>query len=159
MKHKYVIARDSEKGLLILKEYGELDKEMMSFLCEASYSDGNINEAIQNGKEALVSTIRTENIYPPNLYAVKIADAIMTIYDAGNDMAGTEIVFDDLDWLTKDQEVFPAEEEVEEDSSDDDIDDLLEDDFEDDFGDEEDLKLDSPLKIADDESGDFDDET
>jgi hypothetical protein len=164
MKHKYTIARDTEKNCLVLKEYGELDKEMMSFLCEASYNDDAVKAAIAAGKESLVSFIRTENIYPPNLYADKIADCVVMIYDSDNDSETTEITFNDLDWLTKDQEKFVREDAIEdveeiEEESDDDINELLDDDFEEDFGDDDDLNLDSPLKIADDETGDFDEET
>lgn len=159
MKHKYIIFRDLEKGCLVLKEYGELDKEMMSFLCEATYDDPVIKSAIEKGKETLVAELRTENMYPPNLYADKIADAVIIVYDDEKEMQSTEIIFDDLDWLTKDQENYVIEEDIEETEADDEIDDLLEDDFEDDFSDEDELKLDSPLRIAEDDSGDFEDET
>ncbi len=163
MKHKYTIARDTEKNCLVLKEYGELDKEMMSFLCEASYNDNEVKDVIAAGKESLISFIRTENIYPPNLYADKIADCVIAIYESDNDSETTEITFNDLDWLTKDQETYPRADEIEEvdeieEDAEDDINDLLEDDFEEDFGDDDDLNLDSPLKIADDETGDFDEE-
>ncbi len=166
MKHKYTISRDPEKGSLTLREYGELDKEMMSFLCEASYDEKSVQEAIKKGKEALISVLRTENMYPPNLYADKIADSVIGVYDDESDMLSTEIIFDDLDWLTKDQEVYVMEEDddvVDEDELDDEvddnIDDLLEDDFDDDFGEDDDLKLDSPLKIADDDSSDFEEDS
>jgi hypothetical protein len=166
MKHKYTISRDVEKGHLTLKEYGELDKEMMSFLCEASYNDEAVQEAIEKGKDSLIAVLRTENMYPPNLYADKIAESVFLVYDPENDAQSTEIIFDDLDWLTKDQEGYIVEEvdgQVDEDDLDDDadesIDELLEDDFEDDFGDDEELKLDSPLKIADDESADFEEDS
>jgi hypothetical protein len=167
MKHKYTISRDPEKGCLILREYGELDKEMMSFLCEASYNDEAVQTAITKGKDALVTVLRTENMYPPNLYADKIADSVVAVYDTENDTQSTEIIFDDLDWLTKDQEGYVIEEDVVDEDNDDDIDDdadenideLLEDNFEDDFGNDDGLKLDSPLKIADDESADFEEDS
>ena len=166
MKHKYTISRDLEKGSLTLREYGELDKEMMSFLCEASYEDEALMAAIEKGKDTLIGVLRTENMYPPNLYADKIADSVLLVYDTENDTHSTEVIFDDLDWLTKDQEGYIREKAAiddEEDDLDDDTDDtledLLEDDFEDDFGENDDLKLDSPLKIADDDSSDFDEDS
>jgi hypothetical protein len=166
MKHKYTISRDPEKGCLTLREYGELDKEMMSFLCEASYDDVAVETAISKGKDALITVLRTENMYPPNLYADKIADSVLVLYDTENDTQSTEIIFDDLDWLTKDQEGYIIEEDSddeEEDDLDDDadenIDELLEDNFEDDFGEDDGLKLDSPLKIADDDSADFEEDS
>lgn len=166
MKHKYTISKDSEKGCMTLREYGELDKEMMSFLCEASYDDEAVQAAIEKGKDALIAVLRTENMYPPNLYADKIADSVLAVYDSENDTHSTEIIFDDLDWLTKDQEGYimeevdiDDEEEELDDDGDDTLDELLEDDFDDDFGDNDDLKLDSPLKIADEDSSDFEEDS
>ena len=170
MKHKYTISRDPEKGCLNLREYGELDKEMMSFLCEASYKDEAVQMAIEKGKDALIAVLRTENMYPPNLYADKIADSVIVVYDTENDTQSTEIIFDDLDWLTKDQEGYIPEEEDNDDDdedneddldddADENIDELLEDNFDDDFGENEELKLDSPLKIADDDSADFEEDS
>ena len=166
MKHKYTISRDPEKGCLILREYGELDKEMMSFLCEASYNDEAVQTAIEKGKDAVIDVLRTENMYPPNLYADKIADSVIVVYDADNDTQSTEIIFDDLDWLTKDQEGYVLEgvgdednEDDLEDDADENIDELLEDNFDDDFGESDELKLDSPLKIADDDSADFEEDS
>jgi hypothetical protein len=166
MKHKYTISRDLEKGYLTLREYGELDKEMMSFLCEASYNDESVQAAIEKGKESLIAVLRTENMYPPNLYADKIADSVMVVYDHENDAQSTEIIFDDLDWLTKDQEGYIIEGGDDQDSEDDldddaeeNIDELLEDNFDDDFVEDEELKLDSPLKIADDDSADFEEDS
>jgi len=163
MKHKYIISRDTEKQCLILREYGELDKEIMSFLCEASYDDGVVKAAIGKGKEALIDVLRTENMYPPNLYADKIADSVFMVYDTSNDTQGIEIIFDDLDWLTKDQEgYFIGDQDTDDDldeDADENIDELLEDNFDEDFGEDDDLKLDSPLKIADDDSADFEEDS
>ncbi len=157
MKHKYSMIKDTEKKQLILKEYGELDKEMMSFLCEASYDDEKIRSAIENGKSSLIETLRTENMYPPNLYADKIADAVFNLYQGNSEGQSVEITFDDLEWLSRDQEAL-VEQDFEG-ATEDDIEELIDDDFEDDFEDNDDLKItNSPLKIADDDSGDFDDE-
>jgi hypothetical protein len=164
MKHKYTISRDPEKGCLILREYGELDKEMMSFLCEASYDDETVRTGIEKGKDNLIAVLRTENMYPPNLYADKIADSVIAIYDMENDIQSTEIIFDDLDWLTRDQVGYIMEEEDDEEEeldedADESLDELLEDNFEDDFVENDELKLDSPLKIADDDSSDFEEDS
>jgi hypothetical protein len=136
---------------------------MMSFLCEASYNDEAVQTAIEKGKDSLIAVLRTENMYPPNLYADKIADSVIVVYDTENDIQSTEIIFDDLDWLTKDQEGYIVEEDDAEDDLEDDadenIDELLEDNFDDDFGENDELKLDSPLKIADDDSADFEEDT
>ena len=157
MKHKYTMVKDSKKKQLILKEFGELDKEMMSFLCEAAYDDDKIRAAIENGKSSLIETLRTENMYPPNLYADKIADAVFNLYQSTTENQTAEITFDDLEWLSKDQEA-TLDEEFEEEAEED-IEELLDEDFEDDFEDDDDLNLpNSSLKIADDDSGDFDDE-
>jgi hypothetical protein len=149
--------KNIEKKQLILKEYGELDKEIMSFLCEATYNDDKIKNAIENGKPALIETLRTENMYPPNLYADKIAEAVFNLYQGNSENQNAEITFDDLEWLSRDQEA-PVDEEFEEEPEED-IDELIDDDFEEDFDDDDDLNItNSPLKIADDDPGDFDDE-
>ena len=49
MKQKYTIHKDTDNKRLIIKEYAELDKEILSLLCEESYDDAWVTSAIQNG--------------------------------------------------------------------------------------------------------------
>ncbi len=157
MKQKYAIIRDDNQKQLIVREYAELDKEMMSLLCEETYSQEVIAAAVESGRQAVVDALRTNNMYPPTIFAEPIADAIMGLFaDGGNESA--ELFFDDKEFFAKDIETTVSEpdEEAEEDV---DVDDLLEDDIDDDFsGDDEVLTdLKSSLQVADDDSSDVDD--
>ena len=82
MKQKYLIVKDDEKKQLIIREFAELDKDSFSPLCEETYDAAIIESSIKNGKEVLVSVLRTKNMYPPGFFAGKIADAIMEIFDS-----------------------------------------------------------------------------
>jgi hypothetical protein len=156
MKQKYTIQKNDEKNQLIIKEYAELDKEIMSFLCETTYDAAAIQSVIGLGKEALVAQLRTENMYPPNVYAERIAETVMKMYQGSDADPQAEVLFDDMELMGREYQHQIVDEEIEEETGD--IDDILEDDFNDEYEEEEDLKLDSPLKIADDENGEFDDE-
>ena len=51
MKHKYLIEKNEEKNELIIKEFAELDKEILSYLCQETYAQEKIRSAIAKGKE------------------------------------------------------------------------------------------------------------
>jgi hypothetical protein len=160
MKQKYTIIKDSKNKQLIIREFAELDKEILSLLCEETYEQKAILAAIKSGKENLISALRTNNLYPPGIYAEKIADAVKALY-ATRGKDSEDLFFDDLELLShaKEPQSRPAAEPDEE--QDEDMDELLEDDFESDFDENDDQikKLDSSLKIADDDYGDTTDES
>lgn len=156
MKQKYAIIRDDDQKLLIVREYAELDKEMMSLLCEETYSQLTIAEAVQQGHQAVVDAVRTNNMYPPTAFALPIAEAIATLFAEGGNPSA-ELFFDDKDMFTKEMEQVEREpdEEVEEEV---DVDDLLDDSIEDDFDDDKVLKdLKSSLQVADEDANDIED--
>lgn len=159
MKQKYAIVRDDKNKQLIVREFAELDKEILSLLCEETYEEKRIRAAIQKGREELIAALRTKNLYPPGIYAKKIADAVKELYATkGKDSA--ELFFDDLELLAQANEpkAKVAEEPVE--KPDAEMDELLEDDFESEYENEDQpKKLDSSLKIADDEYGDTSEES
>jgi len=159
MKQKYTIIKDSKNKQLIIREFAELDKEILSLLCEETYEQKVILAAIKRGKEYLISALRTNNLYPPGIYAKKIAAAVKDLY-ATKGKESEELFFDDLELLARANEpkARAAEEPVE--KPDEEMDELLEDDFESDYEDEgQPKKLDSSLKIADDEYGDTNEES
>lgn len=156
MKQKYTIVRDDKNKQLIIREFAELDKEILSLLCEETYDQKSIKTAIRGGKEELIAALRTNNLYPPGIYADKIANAVKELY-ATKDKESVDLFFNDLELLAKESEAETVEEELEKDSED--LDEVLEEDFESDFEDKEQLKkMDSSLKIADDEYGDGNEE-
>ena len=151
MKQKYRITRDEEKRVLTIREYAELDKDILSPLCEENYPMEVIVKAMQEKKEVLIGALRTKNMYPPGVYAERIAAGVASLLKSQDQ--SVELFFDDIELLAAGVE---EAEDLQEEESEKDLDELLEDDFEgDDLEDEEGLKkLNSSLKIADDEYGD-----
>lgn len=135
MKQKYAIIRDDDQKSLVVREYAELDKEMMSLLCEESYNLESMSSAVKEGHQAVIEAIRTNNMYPPTVFAEPIAQAIEGLFaDDGNSSA--ELFFDDKELFIKEPEevVEEAEEEVSDEVG---VDDLLEEnEIDDGLGDE-----------------------
>ena len=125
MKQKYLISKESDQKKLVIKEFAELDKEMLSLLCEEEYDTKMIKSAISKGKEALISELRTNNMYPPSVYAEKIAQAVIDIFGSKGSQS-VEIAFNDVDLIIKEQAL--AEELDETENTVDDIDKLINDD-------------------------------
>ncbi len=96
MKQKFLILKDEDKNELIIREFAELDKENFSLLCEETYDNKTIKSAIEKGKRLLISTLSTKNMYPPGLFADKIAESVMAIYSSESDKS-VELFFDDID--------------------------------------------------------------
>ena len=157
MKQKYMVLRNDEKTGLIIREFAELDKEIFSLLCEETFEDETIKSAIEKGKDELVRTLRTQNLFPLGIYAEAIAVTVKKIYESGDDQP-VELFFDDLDLLARDQERPMPLDEIEEDTVE--IDDLLDEDLpEEDFDEKSDIKnLPYSLKISEDDSSGIDDE-
>jgi len=152
MKQKYTIVRDDKNKQLIIREFAELDKEILSLLCEETYDAKRIRAAIRKGREALIAALRTNNLYPPGIYADKIAEAVRNLY-APKAKASQDLFFDDRELLAKELKGEAHAEQAEKDSAD--LDEVPEEDFESEFEDGEPIKkMGSSLKIADDEYGD-----
>jgi len=162
MKQKYVIDKNVENNTLIFREYAELDKESLSLLCEQSFPEDVVKAAIAIGKNEIIRVLRTQNLYPPMAYMDRIADEILTAYQQGS-TATLEVMFDDMDLLVRERELPVETVAIEEEAED--IETLLDDDDEEDalddeFGDDDiDINSGSPLKIADEDALDIDDET
>ena len=158
MKQKYAIIRDDAQKTVIVREYAELDKEMMSLLCEESYTQDVMAAAVAEGHQAVVDAIRTNNMYPPTVFAGPIASAIEGLFQEGGNLSA-ELFFDDKELFSKDVQT------PEEDSDDDvekevGVDELLEDDIDDDFEDEKVLKnLASKLNVAEEDNDGIEDVT
>ncbi len=157
MKQKYSILKDDKKNKLIIREYAELDKEIFSLLCEEMYDNESIKSAIAKGKETLISTLRTKALFPINIYADKIAEAVINMYELDNDQS-VELFFNDLDILAKDRRAPVVEVEVESDPAE--IDELLEGDISDsDLDDDSEIKnITRPIKVIDEDQNNIEDE-
>ena len=156
MKQKYLIIKDKEKKQIKIQEYAELNKEMLSLLCEEAYDFKTIRSAISAGSETLIASLRTNNLYPPAIYAEKIASSVAELYKS-KDQESMELFFDDLNLLGKKRDVADVTEQLDDDETDLDV--MIEDDYEDDFEDKDDLKnIDSPIKVDSDDFSDDDED-
>lgn len=161
MKQKYQLSKDDETNEIVLKEFAELDKDILSLLCEQRYDAAAMEQALGQGRDALFNILRTQNMYPPNHYMEKIADSVETFF--GSD-PGTpaEVYFDDAEYLITQQEEMDALANIEE--EDDDLDGLLDDSDDLDDGlvasddDISSISANTSIKIADDESLDIADD-
>ncbi|MDF1591305.1 MAG: hypothetical protein P1P89_07300 [Desulfobacterales bacterium] len=110
MKQKYIIRKDIEKNELTIQEFAFLDKELkgrefiniskesFSLLCKETYDGKKMRSAIKQGKDTLVSELRTENMFPIGLYVDKIAESVMELYGSKNSDS-FELLFDDKEFL------------------------------------------------------------
>ncbi len=111
MRQKYVISRDDTNDSLKIREYAIIDKNLnkvassmlqkgsFSFLCEETYESEIIVSSIDKGINALVASLRTNNIFPIQPYATQIAESVMELYDSSDD-GPVELFFDDVDLVS-----------------------------------------------------------
>ena len=110
MKQRYFISRDKNTSELTIAEYAAvagnvkryevsaLAQDDFTLLCTETYEDNIIKKAISQGKESLVSVLRTDNLYPISIYANLIADSVIELYGKAG-KPSRELLFDDLDLL------------------------------------------------------------
>ena len=150
MKQKYLVLLDNEAGKLAIQEFAELDKEMLSLLCEETYDAIAIKAAMEKDRNALIQALRTHNMYPPGTYTERIADAIVEMFQPGAN-ASAELFFEERDMF--DPVVESVVNEPDDDEDEDtgvEVDDLLDDDIDDDFEDKGIIKgLKKSIKTSD----------
>jgi hypothetical protein len=151
MKQKYLIINDKKNKQFKIQEFAELNKEMLSLLCEEAYDYATIKSAVSSGKETLISTLRTNNFYPPGIYAEKIAAAVYQLHKSKAEEP-VELFFDDINLLIKKRKSTETSGSRQPGDDSADLDDMLEDDFDDDYPEKDRVKkIDSSLKIEDDD--------
>jgi hypothetical protein len=157
MKQKYVVLLDDENNQLVIQEYAELDKEMLSLLCEETYGLDTIKVAMEKSRNTLIQALRTHNMYPPGNYTEQIADAIVEMFEPGANTSA-ELFFEEKELFNSmDEEIVEDGDESDDDDSGLDVDDLLDDDIDEDYEDKgipKDLK--KSIKMTD-EDADLDD--
>jgi len=158
MRQKYEILKDDDNKRLIIREFAELDKDTMSLLCEESYDRKTVKSAMSQGRDALIAALRTKNLYPPGMYAGKIAEKVAELLGAKGPVSD-ELVFDDLEFLSREHEAAEAVKSYEAEPAE--IDELLDVGLDDEKFEEGDeiKKLDTTIKIEDDEFSDIEDES
>jgi len=108
MRQKYIISQEGAKQEFKIREYAIIDKNLRNvassmlrqedyeFLCEETYSHDRIERSVSRGRDALVDTLRTPNLFPIRPYVVKIAESVMVLFDSAEDQS-VELFFDDTD--------------------------------------------------------------
>jgi hypothetical protein len=159
MKQKYLILNDKENKQFKIQEFAELSKESLSLLCEETYDYHSIKSAVSTGKEALIAALRTNNMYPPGIYAEQIAEAVIELHSSA-ERESVELFFDDINLLTRTREAVKVIEHLEDDTDDTDLDEVLGEDFDEGYSEKDELgQNDSPLQIEDDDYIDADEPT
>jgi len=154
MKQKYLILNDKQNKQIKIQEFAELNKQMLSLLCEEAYDYKTIKYAISAGKDELIAALRTNNMYPPGIYAEQIADAVIDLHQSKK-QESVELFFDDVNLLSKNLKRVKAAKPIEDEPAA--LDDILEDDYDASYSEKDELKkIDSSLKIADDNNVDDD---
>ena len=154
MKQKYVVRLDNEIGKLSIQEYAELDKEMLSLLCEETYDTEAIKLAMAKDRNALIQALRTNNMYPPGVYTESIADAIVAMFQPGANTSA-ELFFEERELFDPvSEEGIDETDDEDDDDSEMDVDDLLDDeDIEDDFEEKGIIKnLKKTIQISDEDA-------
>ena len=108
MIQKYKVLRDDENDMLVIEEYAVVDRvmrniehydiraEKFSFVNREKYDGQEIRAAIIKDKYAIISSIRTDNLYPISHHADALADSISKLYGSDNGQT-VELIFDDQD--------------------------------------------------------------
>ena len=110
MIQKYSIIQDLDKNTLIINEYSLLEKTHkygdvvrygetdFTFVCKEEYSSDIIGAAVLQGKNTIISTIRTNNLYPIEHHVNQLADSIIDLYETVENTS-VDLVFDDKELL------------------------------------------------------------
>ena len=110
MKQKFLITLDEKTNQLSIKEYAVLErtykysdaagieKDNYSFLYKETYDSDVIESAISEGKDTLISILRTQNMFPIESYIDEMAESVIDLYGPEQNLS-VELVFDDKDLL------------------------------------------------------------
>lgn len=128
MRQKFLIQKTDKNSDLNIKEFANLDreykfsewvkfdKEFFSLICEETYDKKLILSAIKKGKESLILTMRTPNMYPIGIYAEQIANSIIELYDSKKNQT-VELLFDDKEFFERKIKMSPDKDNAEEKSA------------------------------------------
>jgi hypothetical protein len=107
MRQKYSISQEGAANDLTIKEYAIVDKELhhsswmlvedsYALMYQENYAGKVIESAISKGLDVLITTLRTDNLFPIEPFASKIAETVVALYDSNEDRT-VEVFFDDID--------------------------------------------------------------
>ena len=112
MRQRYHISKEGTANDLIIREYAVIGKEKKRtldsmpfeedyvFIYQENYDGDAIMTAISKGKADLIAALRTDNMFPAGLTAVKIADSVIELFLFPEDRS-VELSFDDFEQLAQ----------------------------------------------------------
>jgi len=157
MKQKYLVLKSEDNSELIIREFAELDKDAMSLLCEETYDDKKIASAIKQGPEALIDALRTPNMYPAGVYVDKIADSVIDLYK-DKEQGAVEVFFDDSEYISTSRKR-AAKAEIQPSESDQ-MEEIIDEEFDEEYDEKPVLnKLNSTIKVNEDELSEYDEDS
>ena len=110
MRQRYHISKEGTANDLVIREFAVIGKEKKRttesspseddyvFIYQENYDGDAIVNAISKGKADLIAALRTDNMFPAGLTAVKIADSVIELYLFPEDRSA-ELSFDDFEEL------------------------------------------------------------
>jgi hypothetical protein len=110
MRQRYHISKEGTANDLVIREFAVIGKEKKQkqeskpsevdyvFIYQENYDGDAIVTAISKGKADLIAALRTDNMFPAGLTAVKIADSVIELYHFPED-GSVELSFDDFEQL------------------------------------------------------------
>lgn len=115
MIQRYDISMDFEANRLSIKEFAVLGRiprkrgnfetvnKKYSFIHKVSYDGDIIRTAINKGKGAVISALRSDNFFPIHSCAEIIGERVIELFENNSD-SFSEVFFDDQDLFPKDDE-------------------------------------------------------
>ena len=100
MRLKYTMEKKSKANELILREYTGIDEERYVLLNETIYNSEKIVSAVSKSERELLIALRTENMFPPDMFANRLFEMVTTLLNSKKRQC-IEIVVDDLDYIDK----------------------------------------------------------
>ena len=111
MLQRYDISMDSDTNLLSIKEfaaigrkprkseYYDLTKEKFSLMHEVTYDVDTIRAASQEGSEALISELRSDDFFPIGSCTKILAEKVTGLFNSDTEPV-SEVFFDDRTLLS-----------------------------------------------------------
>ena len=115
MLQKYDISMDGEANHLSIKEFAVLEQksrrreyveptnEKYLFIHKVTYDGDIIRTAISEGKEALISELRSDDFFPIRSCVEIIVERVIELFEDNSD-SFSEVIFDDQSLFSKDDE-------------------------------------------------------
>ena len=91
MRQKFMISKNGANSTLKISEYAIIDRELkkanapvfkkrdFSLIGEETYDQKDVLRSISIGREAVIGTLRTNNLFPIEPYAREIAKTVMAL--------------------------------------------------------------------------------